>query len=139
MKKRFIVLVAVGIMLAVGVGVVAAQTGIPGSGWWTGETIQNVGSGTATIVVTAYDKNGSLTYTASQTITSGSAIDLTPSNFPGMPSGFIGSAVISSDQPVKVAVNVTNVGMGRLVLRMARVRRCIRVLKTSIPLSISRW
>lgn len=112
MKKKAVVLVVVGVMLVIAAGVAVAQNGIPGSGWWTGEVIQNVGSSTATIVVTAYDKNGALTYTASQTITSGSSVTVIPSNFSSMPSGFIGSAVVSSDQPIKAVTNVTNIYNG---------------------------
>jgi len=110
-KRTFSILAAV-VVLALAVGVVSAQTGIPGSGWWTGEQVQNVGSSTANIVVTAYDKSGALTYTTSQTATVGSTIGLTPSSFPGMPNGFIGSAVVSSDQPIKAVVNVSNVFNG---------------------------
>jgi len=112
MKKRMVSILAVVVVLALVAGVVAAQTGIPGSGWWTGEQVQNVGTSTANIVVTAYDKNGSLTYTTSQTATVGSTVGLTPNNFAGMPSGFIGSAVVSSDQPIKAVVNVSNVFNG---------------------------
>lgn len=112
MKKRMFSMLGVVVILAVVVGMASAQSGIPGTGWWTGEQVQNVGTSTANIVVTAYDKNGSLTYTTSQTATVGSTIGLTPSNFPGMPSGFIGSAVVSSDQPIKAVVNVSNVFNG---------------------------
>jgi hypothetical protein len=114
MKKRMFSTVVAVVILAIVVGVVGAQTGIPGSGWWTGEQVQNVGTATANIVVTAYDKNGALTYTASQTLTVGSAFTFTPNNFAGMPSGFIGSAVVSSDQPIKAIVAVTNFLAGSL-------------------------
>lgn len=109
MKKKLFAIVLAFSLVASLASAVFAQNGIPGSGWWTGEQIQNVGTDTATIVVTAYDKNGALTYTASQTATVGSTIGLIPSNFPGMPAGFIGSAVVSSDQPIKAVVNVSNV------------------------------
>jgi hypothetical protein len=109
MKKKLFAIVLAFSLAASLASAVVAQTGIPGSGWWTGEQIQNVGTATATIVVTAYDKNGALTYTTSQTATVGSTIGLIPSNFPGMPAGFIGSAVVSSDQPIKAVVNVANV------------------------------
>ncbi len=112
MKKIVVVLVAIGVMLAAVAGVATAQTGIPGSGWWTGEVIQNVGPSTATVVVTTYDKNGAQTYSTSKTITPGSSITLIPSDFTGMPSGFIGSAVVSSDQPIKAVTNVTNIYNG---------------------------
>ena len=112
MKKRMLSVLAAVAVLALCVGVVVAQTGIPGSGWWTGEQVQNVGTSTANIIVTAYDKNGSQTFTSSQTAAVGSTIGLTPDNFTGMPNGFIGSAVVSSDQPIKAVVNVSNVFNG---------------------------
>lgn len=113
MKKVFVALVMLGI-LAVAVTVVVAQNGIPGTGWWTGEQVQNVGNATASIVVTAYDKTGAAQYTSSTTVTVGSAFTFSPSSFTGMPSGFIGSAVVSSDQPIKAIVAVTNQQSGSL-------------------------
>jgi hypothetical protein len=106
-------MVAVAIITTM-VSVVSAQTGIPGTGWWTGEQVQNVGTATANVVVTAYDKNSASTYTSSITVTAGSAFTFLPSNFAGMPSGFIGSAVVSSDQPIKAIVAVTNFLAGSL-------------------------
>jgi hypothetical protein len=114
MKKKMLSLIAAVAIIAAMASIAVAQTGIPGSGWWTGEQVQNVGTATANIVVTAYDKNGALTYTASQTVTVGSAFTFVPSNFAGMPPGFIGSAVVSSDQPIKAIVAVTNFLAGSL-------------------------
>ncbi|MBN1668642.1 MAG: hypothetical protein JW862_16230 [Anaerolineales bacterium] len=85
-----------------------AQSGLPGSGWWSGETIQNVGTSDATIQVTAYDMNSTATYTASQLVGPGEFYNFIPNSFAGMPSGFQGSAVVSANQPVKAIVNVTN-------------------------------
>lgn len=105
MKKKAVVIFMISMLIT---GVVVAQSGIPGSGWWTGEQVQNVGSSTANLVVTAYDKNSASTYSYSITSTAGSSINIGPATIPGLPSGFIGSAVVSSDQPVKAIVNVTN-------------------------------
>jgi hypothetical protein len=114
MKKRIVSLsLALALMVTV-VGAVSAQTGIPGTGWWSGEQVQNVGTATANIVVTAYDKNSAATYSSSQSVASGAAFTFIPSNFAGMPAGFIGSAVVSSDQPIKAIVNVTNNQSGSL-------------------------
>ncbi len=114
MKKRIVsVSLALAMMVAV-VGAVSAQTGIPGTGWWSGEQVQNVGGATANIVVTAYDASGASTYSSSQSVASGAAFTFIPSNFAGMPAGFIGSAVVSSDQPIKAIVNVTNNQAGTL-------------------------
>jgi len=91
------------------VGVVSAQSGVPGSGWWSGEQVQNVGDSTASITITAYDSQSSAEYVESKSINVGEAYTFTPlSDFDTMPAGFQGSAVVSSDQPVKAIVNVTN-------------------------------
>lgn len=97
-------------------GVASAQSNLPGSGWWSGEQIQNVGTGDANIVVTAYDSSSSSTYTASpdSPLAPGEAFTFTPSDFSGMPSGFQGSALVESDQPIKAIVNVTNRQAGDL-------------------------
>ena len=86
-KKLFSAVVAVA-MIAALASVAVAQTGIPGSGWWTGEQVQNVGPATANIVVTAYDKASAATFTASQSVAAGAAFTFIPTNFAGMPSGF---------------------------------------------------
>ena len=90
------------------VSVVSAQSNLPGSGWWSGEQVQNVGTSDATVIVEAYDKASANTYTAQQTIAPGAAYTFVPDSFSGMPDGFQGSAVVSSDQPIKAIVNVTN-------------------------------
>ncbi len=114
MKKRIVsVSLALAMLMAL-VGAASAQTGIPGTGWWTGEQVQNVGSATANIVVTAYSSTSASTYTSSQTVAAGAAFTFIPSNFAGMPAGFVGSAVVSSDQPIKAIVNVTNNQSGSL-------------------------
>lgn len=105
MKKK--VALIVGVVLAVLLANVAYAQ-LPGSGWWSGEQIQNVGTGDATIVVTAYDKNSTSTYEASDTVASGASKTFLPTDFTGMGNGFIGSAIVSSNQPIKGIVNVTN-------------------------------
>jgi hypothetical protein len=112
MNKKLLPIVATIAVLAVLASVAVAQTGIPGTGWWSGEQVQNVGTATANLVVTAYDKNGAATFTSSQTAAVGAAFTFIPDNFVGMPDGFIGSAVVSSDQPIKAIVNVTNQAAG---------------------------
>lgn len=90
------------------ISIAFAQTGLPGGGWWSGETIQNIGTSAASVILTAYDSASSNTYTASANIAAGDKAVFTPSNFSGMPSGFQGSAVVSSDQPIAAVVNITN-------------------------------
>ena len=110
-KKLFSAVVAVAIITTFAT-VALAQNGIPGTGWWSGEQVQNVGSASANIVVTAYDSATANTYSSSQTVVSGAAFTFIPTNFAGMPSGFVGSAVVSSNQPIKAIVNVTNLQAG---------------------------
>ena len=85
-----------------------ASSGLPGSGWWTGITIQNVGTATATVDVTAYDSASSSTYTYSPSVGAGASTTVLPTNFPGMPSGFNGSAIVSAAEPIRSIINVTN-------------------------------
>jgi len=91
------------------VGTALASGAPPGSGWWSGEQIQNVSSSTADVMVTAYDSsNPSNTYTTSKSLNSGSSATFLPSDFTGLPAGFMGSAVVSSNQEIRAIVNVTN-------------------------------
>jgi hypothetical protein len=59
-------------------------------------------------MLTAYDMDSTATYEASETVASGGAFTFVPTHFSGMPDGFVGSVVVSSDQPIKGIVNVTN-------------------------------
>ena len=57
MHKKILVLVLA--LLLVSVGVVSAQSGnLPGSGWWSGQQIQNVGDASTSVLFTAYDEDG---------------------------------------------------------------------------------
>jgi hypothetical protein len=87
----------------------SAQTGVPGSGWWSGEQIQNVGDQSGTVVLTAYDSQSPATYDEQKSLGPGEAYTFTPfTEFADMPDGFIGSAVASADVPIKGIVNVSN-------------------------------
>lgn len=97
------------VVLALTVASVGAAGGPPGGGFYSGQTIQNLGAGPASVVVTLYDStDASKTYTTNQTIAEGGAWTFFSGDVPGVPAGFLGSAVVSSDQPVKAVVNVTN-------------------------------
>ncbi len=110
MKKLLPFLVIV--LVLVTVGLVAAQGGLPGSGWKSGQQIQNVGTGSAKVLFTAYDAGGAGFNCGEKTIASGaSATYLTDVDCP-VPAGFIGSAVVSADQPIAAIVNVNNRGTG---------------------------
>jgi hypothetical protein len=85
----------------------AETTALPGSGWWSGEQVQNVGESVADIYIDAYDKNSANTYQAVINKAPGESHTFLPWNFPGMPPGFEGSAVVSSASDIRAMVNVT--------------------------------
>jgi hypothetical protein len=62
----------------------------------------------ATVAVTAYDKASSSTFVANRSVPAGGATTFGPLDFAGMQPGFQGSAVVSSDQPIKAIVTLTN-------------------------------
>jgi hypothetical protein len=104
--KKFVSVFAVLVILVAATTVAMAQSGLPGSGWWSGEQVQNVGDGPADLIITAYGDMG--TFTASQTVDPGAAYNFTPADFTDMDPGFEGSAVVSSNMPIKAIVAVTN-------------------------------
>lgn len=82
---------------------------LPGSGWWTGVQIQNIGTAPATVEVTSYS-----TTAGSATIPSGT-FNIEPNasttKLPddlSLGTSFQGSATVSSNQPLRAIVNTTN-------------------------------
>ncbi|MEM7031981.1 MAG: hypothetical protein AAF629_20680 [Chloroflexota bacterium] len=114
LRKSFIVLITVFALVAISVSVSGAQGALTGNSWWTGHTIVNVGTDSATVQVTAYDSASSNTYTYTPPVLAVGASDTwLPDAFsPALPSSFSGSAVVSSDQLLKGIVNVTNRPIG---------------------------
>ncbi|PIE81837.1 MAG: hypothetical protein CSA11_02915 [Chloroflexi bacterium] len=109
--KKFVIF-AVLIMLLIGSALVMAQSGLPGSGFKSGQQVQNTGSTDATIVLTAYDESGVATSCGSHTVAPGGSYTyLTDIDCP-VDAGFQGSAVVSSDQPIAAITNVNNKGTG---------------------------
>ena len=97
------------LILAISIMGTAAAGGPPGGGFYSGQTVQNVGVGNALVSVTVYDAaNAANQFTKEWTVAQGGSQTFFLSDIPGVPSPFIGSAVVSSDQPVKAIVNVTN-------------------------------
>lgn len=98
-----------GVVLAQGIGVQA----LPGSGWTSGQQIQNVGSAAAMIVAEAYDETGGPYAAAGVTggldaVPVGESRTILADNWSGAPASFQGAAVVSADQPIVAIVNVTN-------------------------------
>lgn len=109
MKKKFLLIALTVLLGLVPTAIFAQGSGLPGSGWQTGQQVQNVGNSNANIQITAYDANGSATYSGdARTLNVGASTTYLGSHFNSMPSGFIGSAVVSSDQPALAIVNETN-------------------------------
>lgn len=111
MKKLFSLVVVVLIATMVASAVFAAE--LPGSGWWSGEQIQNVGTETAEITVTAYG-GGTTDPIATKSVDAGGSYTFIPGDFVDMADGFKGAAVASANQPIKAVVNVTNRTSGSL-------------------------
>lgn len=98
------------ILLFVGATMVAADTNaLPGSGWTSGQQVQNIGDSDATVVLTAYNQNGDSYDCGSQSLAPGGSYTYLPDNdCLTMPAGFLGSAVVSADGPIAAVVNVNN-------------------------------
>jgi hypothetical protein len=112
MKKLLRLLFVVSILSVLVVTVVQAETSsVPGGGWWSGEIVQNVGTGDATVVVTAYG-SGNQYATLDYLLAPNEAKIFAPADFSGMVDGFQGAAVVQADQPIKAIVNVTNRAAG---------------------------
>lgn len=90
------------------VGLVAAQTGLPGAGWESGQQIQNVSGSPANIDFKAYNQTGAETDCGSNAnVASGASVNYLTSAC-AVPAGFVGSAVVSADQEIAAIVNVNN-------------------------------
>jgi hypothetical protein len=110
MKKLIPVLVLAIVLAAV--GLVAAQSNLPGSGWKSGQQIQNVGGSSASVAFIAYGVDGTDYDCGQETVPAGGSVTyLTDTDCP-VPAGFVGSAVVSADQPIAAIVNVNNKGVG---------------------------
>lgn len=112
LKKTFVLVLA---LLLVMVGIVSAQSGnLPGSGWWSGQQIQNVGTANASVLFTAYDDQGN-DYACgnAKSAQPGQSVNFLTNTDCTVPAGFVGSAVVSADQPIAAIVNVVNMPSGR--------------------------
>lgn len=108
-----------------------ALAALPGGGWWTSFTVQNVDSSTANVAYSAYwqvgqgggDANTVYTQNGSITVTSGASIIYNPGlapNYPSgprvgfntmdqhLPAGFSGGLELSSDKQMRAVVQVGN-------------------------------
>lgn len=118
-----ITLLVAAVVMAAGVAYGQGITALPGGGWWTSAGIQNVGSDTAQVGLTAYHLSGGATdtHSASFTIAEDGAVTFMPGGTtpnvdvsPVLESGFAGSMVIASDQPLVAIGQVGNNQVGSL-------------------------
>jgi len=81
--------------------------------WNTGIQVQNVGGSQTNVTVRYYGLSGTY-YAADQTATidPNRSVTFYQPNNPNLPSQFVGSAVITSAQPIVASVNVSNNGSG---------------------------
>jgi hypothetical protein len=107
--KKLIAPLMLMLVLLMAVGLVSAQSNLPGSGWKSGQTIQNVGGSNATIVFDAYNTSGQAFPCGQKQAPPGGSVNfLTDVDCATVQPGFVGSAVVSADQPIAATVNVNN-------------------------------
>lgn len=82
------------------VGIASAQTTAYTTSFTTSVTYQNVGSGTATVSFQFYPEGSATAVTFNSSLGANAGSSLFIGNVTGIASGFSGSGVISSDQPV---------------------------------------
>ena len=114
-RFKLVSLVLAVALLAAGVGVAAAQG--PSGTYGSGITCTNLDpTNSAFIQVSFYVADTgavALSYSDPNPVPAGASRNyFTPSTPPGLPSGFIGSAVVSSDRPMACNVNTQIVGSG---------------------------
>ena len=100
--------VAIGGALAVGP---VGDGSLPPGNWVSGTQVQNVGTGTAMIVLEYHSEDGTTSYT-SAVVSVDPGASTTFYLDPNLPDGFLGSGVASSDQPIKAVTNVENLSTG---------------------------
>lgn len=86
---------------------------LPGGGWWTGMQVVNVGTKESTVVMTLYDRDSPSTYESlSHVLDPNESYTFYPTDDaewdPDVPSGFIGSAVVTASELTLAIVNEQN-------------------------------
>jgi hypothetical protein len=106
MKKLFAGLV-VAILVAVAVMPYGTAYAFPGGTWVSGVTVANLESTTATVHIDFYKSDGTVALSFDGGTIAGNAAKTwyLPSAVSGLPSPFIGSAVVSSDKQIAAIVN----------------------------------
>jgi hypothetical protein len=81
---------------------------LPGWGWWTSLTMMNLGDSNAVVIATAYDMYSNNTYTAQSVLPPRAPVTFRPQDFAGLGQGFVGSVLVSSDQPITAIATLTD-------------------------------
>lgn len=76
--------------------------------WWSGQQIQNVGTSTASVSFQAYNSSGTSFSCGNKSVGPGASANFLTIDCAALPAGFVGSAVVSADQPIAAVVNVVN-------------------------------
>lgn len=114
MSKKILIILTLVMALLVGVSLVSAQgpSKLPGSGWWSGQQIQNVGEGPASITFTTYDMNGTGVPCGNpKSADKGASVNFLTVDCNNITTPFVGSAVVSSNEPIVAQVNVVNMSL----------------------------
>ena len=118
-KMAFRIVAALGLLLAIS-AVASAQSALPGSGWYTPTTIQNVSSTTGNADVTLQVYQSGTEATASQVqfqlaqganrvfVPGGNNANGSVDVSPSLPGGFSGSMVALSNQPIAAIGQISN-------------------------------
>lgn len=107
--KAFKVILATALLLAMMALAVPGANAQLGITWTTGFQVQNLSSSVAAISITFYQQNGTALPAFSSNIPANGSVTyatLNGTSGPSVPTGFNGSAVISSDQQVAAILNV---------------------------------
>lgn len=112
MKRRLLTMLAILLLCSMVWGVVWAQgpvgpQDLPGGGWITGTQVQNVGTGNAIIVMTVYGQTSGQWELTETSVAPNASVNFLATSF-GWPDGSIGSAIVSSDQPIVAQTTETN-------------------------------
>jgi hypothetical protein len=109
MSRKLVTVISIVVLASMVLSSSAMAQSLPGTGWWSGTQVQNVGSSQATVQVLLYDSASTAQFPSSDIlIDPGAATTFTPNSFAGLTAGFQGSGIVSSNQPVKAITNVTN-------------------------------
>lgn len=120
LRKRWMsLLVVVGLLAIAGMTMAQTSVDLPGSGWLTGQQIQNVGSEPANMVAEVYVAGvAGSPFSADEALVPGGLTgvpvgesrNILDNMWAGAPASFRGAAVVSADQPIVAIVNVAKSG-----------------------------